>query len=38
MVSLAVIALIQIRDQDPATQLGPLCTDPDPEHPGSCNP
>jgi hypothetical protein len=23
---------------DPATQLGPLCTDPDPAHPGSCNP
>jgi len=23
---------------DPATQLGPLCTDPDPSHPGSCNP
>jgi hypothetical protein len=23
---------------DPTTQLGPLCTDPDPEHPGSCKP
>jgi hypothetical protein len=23
---------------DPTTQLGPLCTDPDPAHPGSCNP
>jgi hypothetical protein len=23
---------------DPTTQLGPLCTDPDPSHPGSCNP
>jgi hypothetical protein len=23
---------------DPGTQLGPLCTDPDPSHPGSCNP
>src|SRR5215469_18326957 len=23
---------------DPTTQLGPLCTDPDPDHPGKCNP
>jgi hypothetical protein len=23
---------------DPTTQLGPPCTDPDPEHPGSCKP
>jgi hypothetical protein len=23
---------------DPTTQLGPLCTDPDPEHPGTCKP
>jgi hypothetical protein len=23
---------------DATTQLGPLCTDPDPSHPGSCNP
>jgi hypothetical protein len=23
---------------DPTTQLGPLCTDPDPDHPGSCKP
>ena len=29
-------AMISVPDQ--TTQLGPLCTDPDPAHPGSCNP
>lgn len=30
--------LAMISVPDPTTQLGPLCTDPDPSHPGSCNP
>jgi len=29
-------AMISVPDQ--TTKLGPLCTDPDPAHPGSCNP
>jgi len=29
-------AMISVPDEK--TQLGPLCTDPDPSHPGSCNP
>jgi hypothetical protein len=27
-----------ISTPEPTTQLGPLCTDPDPSHPGKCNP
>ena len=30
--------LAMISVPDPSTKLGPLCTDPDPEHPGACNP
>jgi hypothetical protein len=30
------LAMISVPDQ--ATKLGPLCTDPDPSHPGSCKP
>jgi hypothetical protein len=30
--------LAMISVPDPTTKLGPLCTDPDPEHPGACNP
>jgi hypothetical protein len=30
------LAMISVPDEK--TQLGPLCTDPDPSHPGSCNP
>ena len=30
--------LAMISVPDPSTQLGPLCTDPDPQHPGACNP
>jgi hypothetical protein len=30
--------LAMITLPDATTQLGPLCTDPDPQHPGSCNP
>jgi hypothetical protein len=30
--------LAMISVPDPSTRLGPLCTDPDPQHPGACNP
>jgi hypothetical protein len=30
--------LAMISVPDPSTKLGPLCTDPDPRHPGACNP
>ena len=30
--------LAMISVPDPSTKLGPLCTDPDPQHPGGCNP
>jgi hypothetical protein len=30
--------LAMISVPDPSTKLGPLCTDPDPQHPGACNP
>jgi hypothetical protein len=30
--------LAMISVPDPSTRLGPLCTDPDPSHPGKCNP
>ncbi|HEX6772449.1 MAG TPA: hypothetical protein VF126_10520 [Acidobacteriaceae bacterium] len=30
--------LAMISVPDPVTKLGPLCTDPDPSHPGACNP
>jgi hypothetical protein len=30
--------LAMISVPDPSTKLGPLCTDPDPSHPGACNP
>jgi len=30
--------LAMISVPDPSTNLGPLCTDPDPQHPGACNP
>jgi hypothetical protein len=30
--------LAMISVPDPSTHLGPLCTDPDPQHPGACNP
>lgn len=30
--------LAMISTPDPVTKLGPLCSDPDPSHPGKCNP